>query len=242
MSKKQLNVGLASVNITPPVGVDLAGYSFGPSRGILDDLYAKTIFLENNENSIVLIMTDLIGFDFDFIDRVFESIKKETGVRKENISLSASHTHSGPATKFSRKWGKIDQAYMKCLEKKLIGSVVWASDNLFSAKIGFGRGYVNTISNNRVYRWKYNEDQSIDPEVGVIRIDNKNGNMVAILINFSCHPTNLHSYRNLISSDFPGFTRRMIENISSNLFVAYTNGAGADITPFPYECLYHGLP
>jgi hypothetical protein len=242
LTKKQLNVGLASVNITPPIGVDLAGYSFGPSCGILDDLYAKTIILENSETSIVLITTDLIGFDFDFVERVREGIHKKTGVSNEHISLSASHTHSGPATKFSRKWGQMDQDYMKCLEKKLIGSVVWASNNLIPAKIGFGRGYVPNISNNRVYRWKYNEDRSIDPEVGITRIDHKNGNMMAILINFSCHPTNLHSYRNLISSDFPGFARRAIEKINSKLFIAYTNGAGGDITPIPYESLYHGLP
>ncbi len=242
MGKSHLKAGLSSVNITPPLGLEISGYCFGPSRGVLDDLYAKVLFLENDEDKVVIITTDLIGFDFDYADLVREGIAKKVGVSKEHILLSASHTHSGPATYFLRKWGDIDRDYMKCLEKKLIGATVWASRDLSAAKLGFGRGHVDNVSNNRVYRKIYGEDRSIDPEVGVIKIEDETGNMKAILINFSCHPTSLHSYGNLISADYIGFIRRTIEKVKGKVYVLHTTGAAGDITPAPFEYLYHGKP
>ncbi|MCK5402524.1 neutral/alkaline non-lysosomal ceramidase N-terminal domain-containing protein [Candidatus Bathyarchaeota archaeon] len=242
MSKGQLQVGVASVNITPALGLEISGFSFGSSRGILDELYAKVLLLENENETIVIITTDLIGFDFDYVDRIREGIRNAIGVSKDHILLSASHTHSGPATYFLRKWGDIDEDYMNCLEKKLIGGTVWASQNLTQAEIGFGRGSIDNITNNRVERWKYQEDRSIDPEVGVIKIVNKKGIMRALLMNFSCHPTSLHSYGNLISADYPGFARRTIEKVKGDVCVAFTQGAGGDITPDPFDYLYHGTP
>ena len=41
-----LKAGAARVIITPPVGVELSGYGFGPSVGILDDLEAQALVLE----------------------------------------------------------------------------------------------------------------------------------------------------------------------------------------------------
>jgi hypothetical protein len=242
LSKGQLKVGVASVNITPALGLEISGFSFGSSRGILDELYAKVLLLENENETIVIITTDLIGFDFEYVDRIRDGIKNAIGVKKDHILLSASHTHSGPATYFLRKWGDIDEDYMNSLENKLVDATVWASQDLTQAEIGFGKGSVDNISNNRVERWKYQEDRSIDPEVGVIKIVNEKGIMRAILMNFSCHPTSLHSYGNLISADYPGFARRTIEKVKGDLCVAFTQGAGGDITPDPFEYLYHGTP
>lgn len=244
--KGRLNVGIASVNITPPLGIEIAGYCFGPSVGVLDELYAKALVLESDgapESRIVIVTTDLIGFGFDITERIRAGIKKEIGVTKDHLLLCGSHTHSGPSTSDkSMAWTKVDEDYKTCLAKKVVGVAAWAVRELAPANIGFGKGHVDTISNNRVYRWKYKEDRSIDPEVGVIRIDDQEGFMKAILMNFACHPTSLHSYRNFISADYPGFARRTIEKVKGDIFVAFTLGTAGDITPDPWEYLYYGLP
>lgn len=226
LGQGQLEAGVASVNITPPLGLEISGYGFGKSRGILDDLYAKVLFLENGEDKVVIITTDLIGFNYGYVDHVREGIYNETGVSKDHVLICGSHTHSGPGTMFLRRWGEIDEDYVRCLEKKLIDATVRASQDLATAKIGFGKGHVDSISYNRVW-----EDGPIDPEVGVVRIDDGKGRMKAILMNFSCHPVNLHSYGNLISADFPGYARRLIERTKEDVCVLYTNGAGGDINP-----------
>jgi len=222
----QLKAGVASVNITPPWGLELSGYGFGKIRGVLDELYAHSLSLDNGDEKVIIITTDLIGLDTEIVNDVRGAIKAETGVDKDHILLCSSHTHSGPATMFLRQWGKMDREYVRCCERKLIGAAVWASGNLVPSKIGFGKGLTDSISFNRI--WK---GGSIDPEVGVLRIDRQNGDMMAVLINFSCHPVNLHSYGNLVSADFPGYARRAIRGIKGEVCVLYTNGAGGDINP-----------
>jgi len=45
----RLRVGAAVANITPPVGVELSGGAFGPSKGVLYPLEAKALLLERAE-------------------------------------------------------------------------------------------------------------------------------------------------------------------------------------------------
>jgi hypothetical protein len=223
---KQLRAGVASVNITPPLGLEMSGYGFGKSRGILDELCAQALILDNGEERVVLITTDLIGLSRQYVNSVRETVEAKIGVKRDHILICGSHTHSGPATMYLRQWGEVDRDYIRCCEKKLIGAAVWASEGLAPAKVGFGRGFIDSISYNRI--WK---GGPIDPEVGVMRIDRENGDMSAVFMNFSCHPVNLHSYGNLISADFPGYARRLIEKAKGGVSVLYTNGAGGDINP-----------
>ncbi|TLN14925.1 hypothetical protein FDZ71_07590, partial [bacterium] len=105
----QIKAGVASVNITPPWGLELSGYGFGKIRGVLDELYAQSLFLDNGEEEVIIITTDLIGLNRECVNNVREAIKSETGVQRDHVLLCSSHTHSGPATMFLRQWGKIDR-------------------------------------------------------------------------------------------------------------------------------------
>lgn len=51
LGEDQPKAGVASVNITPPLGLDVAGYGFGKSRRILDDLYAQVLCLETDSKA-----------------------------------------------------------------------------------------------------------------------------------------------------------------------------------------------
>ena len=53
-----MRAGIAKANITPPVGLELSGWAFGPSVGILDELYAKVLILEGNGGKIVVATAD----------------------------------------------------------------------------------------------------------------------------------------------------------------------------------------
>ena len=41
-----LRAGTAQIIITPPVGLELAGWGFGPSVGVLNDLEAQALVLD----------------------------------------------------------------------------------------------------------------------------------------------------------------------------------------------------
>src|SRR5207244_3666734 len=92
-------VGLAQAKITPTHPLLLAGYASRnkPFERVVGDLYVKAMVLEDAEGHRgVLVTCDLIGFPADVVEPICERVGKKTGLKREQIVLAASHTHTGP--------------------------------------------------------------------------------------------------------------------------------------------------
>lgn len=223
-----MRAGVTKVNITPPVGLELSGWAFGPSVGILDELYAKVLLLESDGRKAAIITTDLIGFNTEYATAIREGIANKVNMNANDVLVSCSHTHSGPATMFLRRWGEIDEAFVHVVEKQIIGAVTVAAKEMQEARIGAGKGRADGVGINRRDR----DGGSVDSEIGVIRVDNSQGEMMAVLINYSCHPVAVHNYKNLISADYPGYAMGVIEKTKEGRVIAlHTTGAAGDINP-----------
>ena len=222
-----LKAGAAQIIITPPVGLELAGWGFGPSVGILDDLEAQALVLDSASQQVAIVTTDLIGIGADLAHAVRRRVEATWGIPAHNILLSASHTHSGPAAAFYRHWGAMDEGYLRGLESHLVGLVGMAQRNLQDATLGCGLGMAEGLSVNR-----RDAAGMTDPAVPVIRIDGREGKPIAVVWNYACHPVSLHSYRNLISPDYPGYARQVIRGVlGRDVVVLFTLGAAGDINP-----------
>ncbi len=251
-----LKVGLGEANITPPVGISIPGYfEDRKSTGIHDELYAKAIILDDGKTKVVIISCDIIGIEQETILKIKESIEKELKVPKENIVIHSTHTHTGPAIVSAFGVSK-DENYLEILPKLLLGSVIEANNNLKEAKIGLSSGTEKDISFNRRYLMKDgtvrtnpgygNKDiikpaGPIDPEVGVIKIEDKTGKLRGILVNFACHLDTVGSdlisaehpgisSNNLISADYSGVISKLIKKIKGEDLVAiFATGTCGDI-------------
>lgn len=222
--------GAARTIITPPVGVELSGYGFGPSVGILDDLQAQALVLENGATTVVIVTADLIGFGAELVAAVRQRIETSLGIPGSHVLLSASHTHSGPATEPMRQWGVMDANYMALLEDHLVGLVGVAWRNRQEARIGIGMGRVDNVSENR-----RRPDGPRDVTVPVWRVDDAQGEPMVVLFSLGCHPVSLHSYRNLISPDYPGYARQVIADVLGQHVVSmFVLGTAGDINPAGY--------
>ena len=222
-----LKAGTARTIITPPVGLELAGWGFGPSVGILDDLEAQALVLERAGERVAIVTTDLIGLSADLVQAVRQRVETALGIPAHNVLLSASHTHSGPATAFYRHWGQIDDDYMRILASHLAGLVAMAQRNLAPARLGIEQGCAEGAGANR-----RTAGGVTDPAVPVVRIDHLDGRPIAVLWNYACHPVSLHSYQNLISPDYPGYARSAIRGVlGQEVVVMFTLGAAGDINP-----------
>ena len=93
-----LLVGVSRVEVTPGTPVQMAGYGSrkGPYTGIHDPLFVRVMALSQNDDQLVLVSTDNLGFYSGTDTFILEAIEKETGISTENIFLSAIHTHSAP--------------------------------------------------------------------------------------------------------------------------------------------------
>ena len=217
-----MKAGTGKVDITPPVGVELAGLSCreGPSQGIDDRLYARALVLDDGIEKAVLITSDLLNVDRSLVEEVRQRIAKEQRIKDKNIAIAATHTHGGPTAFHLYGCGQVDDRWLAELKQKMVHVVGTAVEDLQDARIGAGKGMLGEICVNRrkvgddgVAMFCHNPDGVVDPEVGVVRVDGGDGKSMAALCNFSCHPAVGLGGECLyqISASFPGCAMRILE-------------------------------
>src|SRR2546423_7112104 len=96
-SAAPFRAGLATVDITPPVGWRMSGYFYERlSGGIHDPLQAKAVVFRDEEERAALVFCDLIGMPAVVSTEVRERDSRKTGIPVANILVAATHTHTGP--------------------------------------------------------------------------------------------------------------------------------------------------
>ena len=235
----QLRAGVARVNITPYVGINMSGFGnrTKESTGIHDDLYARAMALDDGSTKVGIVSCDLLNLDENSIASIRNKVQASTEMNGENVFISATHTHSGPLTSPLRGFGKLDREWVNVLEKKIAGAVRMANDNLQDARIGAGSGHAEINVNRRERRDKrtvigLNPGGAIDYEVGVIKIDDAGGNPICIMVNYACHPVILGGDNYLISADYPGYAIGLVEKIlGGDVTAMFLNGTTGNLNP-----------
>jgi len=219
-----LKIGAAEVNITPPIGIPMAGYYF--ERGavkIHDELYAKAMVIEKDSSKIAIVTCDLIGLPIDIVSEARALAEKLTGIDADHVMISATHAHTGPVIpkKDGRdsptgKSAEILSMYISKLPALIAESIKQANDALKPAKISVGLGHEESISFNRRFfmtdgtvGWnpgKLNPKiikpaGPIDPDVFVLYAETNDGKPVSTYVNFALHLDNTGGTE--ISADLP---------------------------------------
>lgn len=97
-----LQAGYGRADITPDHPVHMQGGNWRGriSTGILDRLYATCIALTTGDTTVLLYTTDLKLVTKNFSEVTRDEISAATGVPRDNIFLSATHTHSSVAIRY----------------------------------------------------------------------------------------------------------------------------------------------
>ena len=93
----EIRLGAAVVKITPPLGTPLAGYySVRGSEGVLDDICARAVVLDDGKTQAAMVTCDLIGLSRSVVLEARRIITEKTGIPALNVMISATHTHTAP--------------------------------------------------------------------------------------------------------------------------------------------------
>lgn len=238
--------GTARANITPEEHMWMAGYAFRnkASEGKLTDLWAKALVLEDAKGQrAVMISLDLVAIRKVISEPVRNRIEKEYGLKRSQILINASHTHTGPETQSAphiftlekKELDKIDR-YAKKLEDQLVSLVGEAIRNLqpasLSSENGVSRFQVNRRNNNENTLGSQTELKGPnDFAVPVIKVTNTKGKIIAIAFGYACHNTVLGTYE--WSGDYAGFAQIELEKRYPGATALFFQGAGADLNPLP---------
>lgn len=225
-----LLAGVARINITPPAGIRMAGYGIRvqPSRGVHDDLWAQALILDDGDQPITVTCVDTLDLPADLLNEVRGKLEREIGLPASNSFLCASHTHSGPDLAAENE---LSAAYRSELSERLYQVIRMAMQNRRKANLWCAKGSLQEIARNR-----RPSGGPMDPEVGVVGIETVAGELMAILVNYTCHATVLGADNLLISADYPGYLRRGIEQqLNPDIITLFANGAEGNINPGGYS-------
>lgn len=239
-SPQTLSVGIASADITPPVGTPSAGFAGrGPLAAHHDPLLATALVLSDGTLTAAWIACDLLYLDLETVTEIRAEIERRTGIAPAHVTVSCTHTHYGPVTAHDNEEPTV-VAYRANLIQLLAGAVQEAASELQPAHLGIGQGSsdigVNRrekLPDGRVILGQ-NLAGPIDRAVGVLRIDAAPGEdgsgsyPLACVVNFQCHPVSQTGKVDHISADFPGKMCAVVETLAE-IPCLYLQGATGNI-------------
>ena len=239
-----LHVGVGRTTITPPVGVDLMGYSrrSQPSTGIHMDLYVTALVASAHGKTVALLDCDLIYLHPPLVDEIRDRVAALLKTQRSHVLLSCTHSHSAPTSSPVKIGGEQDrvrpeeEAYIRSLSHLCLSAVSQAHAAMLPARLTGGSGRL-AVSVNRREKLPdgrvvlgLNDRGPVDHQVGVVRIDSCDGRPLAALVNYTCHPIIIGSASRLVSPDYPGALRRTVER-ETGATCLFLQGATGNVNP-----------
>jgi len=223
-----MEAGAATVDITPPLGTPLNGYGDRLGRGatsVRDPLTARCLYLSDGETNLFFVTTDLCVVNRELREAVLQVAP--TIVPPENIILTATHNHNGTGGMiepviFRTVSGPFNPEILDFTAERIARAMEIAFENRERATVAWGTTRQDVLSANRRF-----DDGPIDPQIGVIKVEDADGNPISIIGNFAAHPTTVPSEdRYAISADYCGFYYNHLEELAGEKCVAmFINGA-----------------
>jgi hypothetical protein len=224
-----MKLGTAQIDITPQPGVELSGFAarLQPSIGVLDKLFAKALFIETEQTKLLWIHCDLIGFDRAIVLEFRRWAHEKFGLGTHQVMLSATHTHSGPATIHLRECGEYDPVYVEFLQKSLRRAAEIAVAQSEVVGLTCVEGQLALAVDRRQTATPHT-----DPRIAAIGFRRHDGSFIAVLMNFAMHPVALGSTNRDISADIFGeAAKRLSRELLGRPLVLMTNGACGNLNP-----------
>ncbi len=236
-----LKVGVATADITPPIGGKMGGYTARGdhvSQGVHDPLTARVLVLDDQKHSLALVTLDLVGLPTEAISAIRQKVKARTHV--DLVMVMCSHTHSGPDG--DPNFPSQEKSWLAGAIQRIAETAATAYQARTPAAYGVAKGEAREGHNRRMVNpdgtatmfWRNEKREPTSPvdyQVGVIHFRTADGKPLATLVNFTCHPVVLGPENLLISADYPGVLRSVVEKQIGGTCL-FAQGACGDINPF----------
>ncbi len=182
-----------------------------------DGLWARAIVLRQGNTTVAIVAMDLVGW-FNGDVQATRELLAEQGLDIDHLIVHSTHTHEGPDS--MGMWGidTFTPGYDPKLRAQLRATVVSVVEAAIkdirpvaALKVGevdistyHDNGVANVISDHR-------DPWVVEEFISAARLTDAEGQTIATLINFSCHPETLGDDNLLMTSDFVHALRRTVE-------------------------------
>ena len=245
--QSRCRAAISRCDITPPVGIyhRMWGAALHDrATGVHRPLEATLLWLEpdvptTGEPQIIVALDHCI-LDAMELRRIRQLIHEVTNVGYECIMVTLSHTHGAgwmSRTRSDLPGGELLGPYLDDLAVRIAELAREAQHRVAPASIVYGYGRCNLAAHRDYFDEErsrfvcgFNPTGSADDTLLLARIANDSGAILATVVNYACHPTTLAWDNTLISPDWVGAMREVIEKQEGGLCL-FLQGASGDLGP-----------
>jgi len=241
-----ITVNVASVDMTPPLEMKFAlgGYGFRmsrPAEGVHDRIWAKGLVLKKGNKKYASVTMDMLGLPPNVKPQLIERLAFAEW-NKDNIMLLPSHSHTSFDMTALNDKNNLNSPQIGIFQPELLEHVIAslakviqeADKNYKDVSIGTSSIMFEGMNRNR------RGESAVDKELTVTRIDYENGKPMAVLVNWTAHPTFMSESDMWVSGGWPGYLQRELEQwIGEGVTVMYYNGAEGDQSPIGISGVSH---
>uniref|UniRef100_A0A4W6E9G9 Neutral ceramidase n=1 Tax=Lates calcarifer TaxID=8187 RepID=A0A4W6E9G9_LATCA len=222
-------IGVGRADCTgPPAEIPLMGYA-NPQQtaaGIHTRLYSRAFIIDDGKRRVVFVTADVGMISQRLRLEVLKALQVKYGdlYRQDNVVLSGTHTHCGPAGYFQYTLFMISsKGYIKASMEPLVNGIVKSIDiahrSMKPGRIYRNRGELDDSSLNRSphsylnnpederQRYKWNTDK----QVLVLKFTDLDGDGIGMLSWFAVHAVSMNYTNRMVSSDNMGYASYLLE-------------------------------
>ncbi len=239
-------IGLASADITPPVGIYCRNW--GAARhdragAVHRRLQLNALVLRDNRgHELALVEGDLSWWrDLESWYRFRNAVLEATGLAEDRFLFALSHSHASPPLTYSppkAPGADLLLQWMTYLEQTTVALIQQARRALQPSLLDWHYGRC-LLAQNRDLRLPGTEQfvcgfnplaSPGDETLLVGRVTEPDGRLRAVLVNYACHPTTLAFENRAVSPDFVGAMRDRL-TATLRVPVLFLQGCSGELAP-----------
>ena len=226
---------IATQDVTPPPGIYNRNWGAAPrdtSTGNHGELRVTSLAFaplagDVDDSPLVIVNIDLGWLLAEETAEICAAIGTACGATVESgrLLVQMTHTHAGPSLTrpFTdpdcpggqialRWWAELKQA-AATVSSQAVESLepVWLSSAMGSCNLAQQQEYFDRGVNDFVSTYNPDYRGSVDETLVAVRLLRDSGDVLATLCNYGCHPQTLGPDNSLVSADWPGTTRLLME-------------------------------
>ena len=225
-----VRAGFAEVDITPPVGHQLAGFTGRhpfESQSLFSRCYAKALTVAVGDVEVTVLAVDMLLVD----DDLAQAVLAKSGLRPGEIFFTATHTHGGPGQWADHPLEKLvvgdyDADYADHLATQLSEAVSRSRSELVPVETALVTIDAPNKQSNRIARNRATFDQL---SALLFRpAGQPDGPPLTALVSFGAHATIAGQRSHAINADYPGALVDRLKETTGTANVMFAAGAVGD--------------
>ena len=228
--------GLSKQNITPDFPMCLACSQQKDTlfERIHDDVFVRCSILNIDGSYVLILSYDLLFHSRDLYNFVYDYMYDKLDISLPDILINYTHDHNAPSVMGYNDFSASPE-YEKLLKQKTTECIDSALAEMEPGAMEYGTIEGNWNINRRRpspdgIKLAPNPGGPRDKNIYVLKLISETAEIKGLLINYACHPVHYPDTLGL-SSEYPGYLCRYIEEELPGCMPLFLQGAGADTRP-----------